>query len=141
MTSDFSYFGSKMRLRWEAKICISKYHGYTPRHPNKDIELAIRYAEDCGWRYKASGKSSHAWGKLMCVEANRGGCCIHLVNTTKLDFFHNLRLLLESSVMSRAVLLIYAPINCAARSQHALPSNKILDYERSLLRHSCESNS
>jgi len=46
-----------------------------------------------------------------------------------MNFIHNLGLLLESGVMSRAVLLIYAPINCAARAQYALPSNKILDYE------------
>jgi len=39
----------------------------------------------------------------------------------------------ESGVMLRVVLLIYANINCAARSQHALLSRKILDYERSLI--------
>jgi hypothetical protein len=32
------------------------------KHPNKDIEAAIKYAEELGWEYRASGNSSHAWG-------------------------------------------------------------------------------
>jgi hypothetical protein len=31
-----------------------------PRHPNKDIEAAIKYAESKGWRYQATGNSAHA---------------------------------------------------------------------------------
>lgn len=34
------------------------------KHPNKEIEAAIKYAESKGWRcIKASG---HAWGVLLC---------------------------------------------------------------------------
>jgi hypothetical protein len=37
-----------------------------PRHPNKHIEAALRYAEAKGWRYHAAGHSAHAWGRLLC---------------------------------------------------------------------------
>ncbi len=47
-----------------------------PKHPHKDIEAVIRYAEDCGWRYKPAGSSSHAWGRLFCPLASREGGCI-----------------------------------------------------------------
>lgn len=53
------------------------------RHPDKDIELAIQYAEDCGWRYKESGKSAHAWGTLMCVEKSRDGCKLSIWSTPR----------------------------------------------------------
>ncbi len=34
------------------------------KHPNKDIEDAIKYAEENGWRVETGG--SHAWGKMYC---------------------------------------------------------------------------
>uniref|UniRef100_A0A7C1T190 Uncharacterized protein n=1 Tax=Agrobacterium albertimagni TaxID=147266 RepID=A0A7C1T190_9HYPH len=34
------------------------------RHPNKDIEQALRYAEAEGWRVEVGG--SHAWGRIYC---------------------------------------------------------------------------
>ena len=35
-----------------------------PRHPRKEIEAAVEYAIQCGWRHaKATG---HAWGRLQC---------------------------------------------------------------------------
>lgn len=36
------------------------------KHPNKNIEAAVRYAEGRGWAYRPSGKSAHAWGFLLC---------------------------------------------------------------------------
>lgn len=33
-------------------------------HPNKEIEDALRYAEQNGWRVMLGG--SHAWGKIYC---------------------------------------------------------------------------
>jgi hypothetical protein len=42
------------------------------RHPNKEIEAVIQYAEDRGWRVLVGG--SHAWGFLYCPEASREGC-------------------------------------------------------------------
>lgn len=44
-----------------------------PKHPKPAIESAIQYAEGCGWRYKPSGKSAHAWGALLCPH-NDGDC-------------------------------------------------------------------
>ncbi len=31
------------------------------KHPNKEIEAAIQYAESHGWQYKQAGGSAHAW--------------------------------------------------------------------------------
>lgn len=33
-------------------------------HPNKDIEKALKYAEQKGWIIKVG--SSHAWGQMRC---------------------------------------------------------------------------
>lgn len=44
-----------------------------PRHPNKDIEQALKYAESKGWRYQESGNSAHAWGRILCPLASREG--------------------------------------------------------------------
>jgi hypothetical protein len=34
------------------------------RHPKKDVEEAIQYAEAHGWRVVVGG--SHAWGRMYC---------------------------------------------------------------------------
>lgn len=34
------------------------------KHPHKDIEYALRYAEGQGWRI--DDKGGHAWGKIYC---------------------------------------------------------------------------
>jgi hypothetical protein len=44
-----------------------------PKHPNKEIEAAILYAEKNGWVYKDTGKSAHAWGRLLCPLHAREG--------------------------------------------------------------------
>lgn len=36
------------------------------RHPNKEIEAAVRHAEDHGWKCVLVSGSGHAWGKLRC---------------------------------------------------------------------------
>ena len=36
------------------------------RHPYKEIEAAVRYAESNGWVPWPAGSSSHAWAKLRC---------------------------------------------------------------------------
>ena len=48
------------------------------KHPNKHIDDAITFAEANGWRYKKSGKSAHAWGRLLCVLQNREGCSMSI---------------------------------------------------------------
>jgi hypothetical protein len=35
-----------------------------PRHPRKEIEEVLRYAEAHGWRVEVGG--SHAWGRIYC---------------------------------------------------------------------------
>ncbi len=34
------------------------------RHPKKEIEAALRYAESHGWQVEVGG--SHSWGKIYC---------------------------------------------------------------------------
>lgn len=34
------------------------------RHPNKEIEAAVAYAIDCGWRFEVL--TGHGWGKILC---------------------------------------------------------------------------
>lgn len=41
------------------------------RHPDPEIELALRYAESQGWRVEVGG--SHAWGRVKCP-CNDGHC-------------------------------------------------------------------
>lgn len=57
-----------------------------PRHPNKDIDAVIRYAEGRGWRVMAGG--SHAWGFLLCPERSRTGCRLHVWSTPRDPFGH-----------------------------------------------------
>lgn len=53
------------------------------RHPNKEIEEAIKYAEKYGWKFKESGDSSHAWGKLFCPLHTREGHYMSIDSTPK----------------------------------------------------------
>ncbi len=38
------------------------------KHPDKQIEQALQYAEAHGWKVVVGG--SHAWGKIYCPENN-----------------------------------------------------------------------
>ena len=53
-------------------------------HPKKDIEAALKYAEERGWRVEVGG--SHAWGKIFCPynddECRCGEFCITSVWST-----------------------------------------------------------
>lgn len=42
-----------------------------PKHPDKEVERAVKYAESQGWHYVKPGKSSHAWGRLLCNKGHR----------------------------------------------------------------------
>lgn len=59
-----------------------------PKHPNKEIENAILYAEQKGWRYKNVGKSAHAWGRLLCSLPTREGCQMSIWSTPRNTFNH-----------------------------------------------------
>lgn len=43
------------------------------KHPDKDIEAAVAYAESKKWTFKNAGKSAHAWGILKCPK-NKKDC-------------------------------------------------------------------
>ena len=43
------------------------------KHPDKDIEAAVAYAESKKWTFKETGKSAHAWGILKCPN-NKKDC-------------------------------------------------------------------
>jgi hypothetical protein len=49
------------------------------RHPDQHIERAIQYAEALGWRVALS--NGHAWGRLFCPHASRGGCIVSVWST------------------------------------------------------------
>jgi hypothetical protein len=52
-----------------------------PRHPKKEIEAVVKYAESLGWRWQKA--TDHAWGRLLCTEASRDGCAISVNSTPK----------------------------------------------------------
>lgn len=53
------------------------------KHPNKEIEMAVQYAETRGWRYKKAGTSAHAWGRLLCERQDREGCIMSIWSTPR----------------------------------------------------------
>lgn len=50
---------------------------------NKEIEKAVQYAENKGWRYKKAGDSAHAWGRLLCPLQTREGCGMSIWSTPR----------------------------------------------------------
>lgn len=54
------------------------------KHPNKEIQTALKYAEQKGWLVKVGG--SHAWGKILCPykdqECRCGEFCITSIWST-----------------------------------------------------------
>ena len=52
-----------------------------PRHQNKEIESAVKYAESKGWRYIR--QASHAWGVFHCPEQSRAGHQISVLSTPR----------------------------------------------------------
>lgn len=51
------------------------------RHPNKEIEAAVAYAEASGWRVVPI--SGHAWGRLYFRWADRDGCMVSVWSTPR----------------------------------------------------------
>lgn len=53
-------------------------------HPKKEVEEALSYAEEYGWRVEVGG--SHAWGKIYCPhndkECRCGEFCITSISST-----------------------------------------------------------
>lgn len=56
-----------------------------PRHPKKEVEKALCYAEQKGWRVQYRGKG-HCWGQILCkqnsLKCRCGEFCITSVNST-----------------------------------------------------------
>jgi len=65
------------------------------RHPDKEIEAALRYAEAYGWQIVATGH--HGWGKLYCpthsAACRCGEFCISVIWSTPRNVFHHARAL------------------------------------------------
>jgi hypothetical protein len=64
-----------------------------PRHPNKHIEKAVRYAESLGWRVQMS--NGHAWGRLYCPHSGRDGCQMSVWSTPRKPENHARQLMRE----------------------------------------------
>ncbi|VVO09250.1 hypothetical protein [Pseudomonas fluorescens] len=64
-------------------------------HPKKEIEMALRHAEERGWRIEVGG--SHAWGKIYCPFRHDlcrcGEFCITSVCSTPRNPFNHARAL------------------------------------------------
>ncbi len=43
------------------------------KHSKKEVEEALQYAEEHGWRVEIGG--SHAWGKIYCPQNDRSCRC------------------------------------------------------------------
>ena len=50
-----------------------------PRHPDKEVEDAVLYAESLGWRVRMQGH----WGRLYCPHADRDGCQVGVNGTPR----------------------------------------------------------
>ena len=54
------------------------------KHPKKEIEAALRYAESKGWRVEVG--ASHGWGRMYCPfnneECRHGKFCIGSIWST-----------------------------------------------------------
>lgn len=59
-----------------------------PKHPNKEIEGAVRYAELYGWWYKKSGDSAYAWGRMLCPLNLREGCAMSIWSSPRDPYQH-----------------------------------------------------
>lgn len=58
------------------------------KHPNKEIREAIKYADSKGWRIKETGKSSHAFCRLLCPEKSIDGHTKSVWRTPKVPENH-----------------------------------------------------
>jgi hypothetical protein len=75
-------------LCYNSLIRKKKLMAKRTKHPNKEIEAAILYAEKNGWIYKDSGKSAHAWGRLLCPLHTREGHQMSIWSTPRNPYNH-----------------------------------------------------
>jgi hypothetical protein len=62
-----------------------------PRHTNKHIEAAVKYAERHGWRWMHS--DGHPWGRMLCPHEDRSGCDFTVYSTPQHPEAHARRLM------------------------------------------------
>lgn len=69
------------------------------RHPNKQVEAALRHAEKRGWIVKAAGRSGHAWGRLYCPhndpDCRCGEFCVLSIASTPRDADNHARMIIR----------------------------------------------
>lgn len=54
------------------------------RHPNKEVEAAVAYAEARNWTFRKMGH----WGRLFCPQADRDGCQVAVNSTPRNPEIH-----------------------------------------------------
>lgn len=52
-----------------------------PRHPSKEVEGAVKEAENKGWTLVLS--NGHAWAIMRCRHKARGGCQVSVWSTPR----------------------------------------------------------
>lgn len=52
------------------------------RHPKKDVEQALRFAEDHGWTVVPT-TSGHSWGHMRCPHEGQDACQVAIWSTPK----------------------------------------------------------
>lgn len=61
------------------------------RHPKKDVEQALRFAEENGWQVRPTA-SGHRWGEMTCGLAGHDSCRVSIWSTPKNPGNHASRL-------------------------------------------------
>lgn len=61
------------------------------RHPKKDVEQALRFAEEHGWTVTPTA-SGHRWGEMVCAHEGRDACRVSMWSTPKNPGNHASRL-------------------------------------------------
>jgi hypothetical protein len=52
------------------------------KHPKKDVEQALRFAEENGWLVRPTA-SGHRWGEMICGHTDADRCRISIWSTPK----------------------------------------------------------
>jgi hypothetical protein len=63
---------------WEDADRMTSRH----RHPKKDVQRALRFAEDHGWTVTPTA-SGHRWGEMVCGHQGRDACQVSIWSTPK----------------------------------------------------------
>jgi len=61
-----------------------------PKHPNKEIDAVVAYAEELGWQIVK--RSGHCWARLLCPRHDQDGCQISVFSTPQNPQNHAKRL-------------------------------------------------